>query len=38
MNSKDNTESLYAQIVIVGDPYQLGPVIRCTKVQHLLGM
>ncbi|XP_048267046.1 putative helicase mov-10-B.1 isoform X3 [Bombus terrestris] len=37
MNSKNNTEALYAQIVIAGDPYQLGPLIRCTKIQHLLG-
>lgn len=38
MNSKNNTEALYAQIVIAGDPHQLGPLIRCTKIQHLLGM
>ncbi|XP_033309910.1 putative helicase mov-10-B.1 isoform X2 [Bombus bifarius] len=37
MNSKNDTEALYAQIVIAGDPYQLGPLIRCTKIQHLLG-
>lgn len=36
MNSK-NDEALYAQIVIAGDPYQLGPLIKCTKIQHLLG-
>lgn len=38
MNSKNDTEALYAQVVIAGDPYQLGPLIRCTKIQHLLGM
>lgn len=38
MNSKNDTEALYTQVVIAGDPYQLGPLIRCTKIQHLLGM
>jgi len=26
-----------AQIVIAGDHYQLGPVIRCRRIEHLLG-
>ena len=29
--------TLHAQVVIAGDHHQLGPVVRCKKIQHLLG-
>lgn len=27
----------YAQVVIAGDPYQLGPKVTCKIIEHLLG-
>ncbi|XP_011684301.1 PREDICTED: putative helicase MOV-10, partial [Wasmannia auropunctata] len=36
INKAEATES-QAQIVIAGDPYQLGPVIHCRRIEHLLG-
>lgn len=40
INKKSNDEEgtgFQAQIVIAGDPYQLGPVVRCKRIEHLLG-
>ncbi|XP_076618729.1 putative helicase mov-10-B.1 [Colletes latitarsis] len=35
--NKTCTGTLHAQIIIAGDPHQLGPVIRCKRIEHLLG-
>lgn len=35
--AKDKKTGSQAQIVIAGDPYQLGPVVCCKRVEHLLG-
>ncbi|KAF3428361.1 hypothetical protein E2986_05091 [Frieseomelitta varia] len=36
--TKNRTEATsHVQVVIAGDPYQLGPVISCKKIEHLLG-
>ena len=36
--TKNRTEATsHVQVVIAGDPYQLGPVITCKKIEHLLG-
>ncbi|CAD1469051.1 unnamed protein product, partial [Heterotrigona itama] len=36
--TKNKTEAIsHAQVVIAGDPYQLGPMITCKKIEHLLG-
>jgi len=35
--AEDKGTRFQAQIVIAGDPYQLGPVIRCKRIEHLLG-
>ncbi|KYN14070.1 Putative helicase MOV-10 [Trachymyrmex cornetzi] len=35
--AEDEGIRFQAQIVIAGDPYQLGPVIRCRRIEHLLG-
>ncbi|XP_043507496.1 putative helicase mov-10-B.1 isoform X2 [Frieseomelitta varia] len=35
--TKNRTEATsHVQVVIAGDPYQLGPVISCKKIEHLL--
>jgi len=35
--AEDEGIGFQAQIVIAGDPYQLGPVIRCRRIERLLG-
>ncbi|XP_012063839.1 PREDICTED: putative helicase MOV-10 [Atta cephalotes] len=35
--AEDEEIGFQAQIVIAGDPYQLGPVIRCRRIERLLG-
>lgn len=35
--SKVTEGTLHAQVIIAGDHHQLGPVVRCKKIQHLLG-
>ncbi|KYQ47345.1 Putative helicase MOV-10 [Trachymyrmex zeteki] len=35
--AKDEEIGFQAQIVIAGDPYQLGPVVCCKRIEHLLG-
>ncbi|KOX74484.1 Putative helicase mov-10-B.1 [Melipona quadrifasciata] len=35
-NNKTEATS-HAQVIIAGDPYQLGPMITCKKIEHLLG-
>lgn len=35
--SKVTEGTLHAQVIIAGDHQQLGPVVRCKKIQHLLG-
>jgi len=32
-----NSTKFQAQIAIVGDPYQLGPIVRCKGIRHLYG-
>lgn len=32
----ENT-NFQSQVVIAGDPYQLGPVVRCKEIEHLFG-
>ncbi|CAK9831685.1 Putative helicase mov-10-B.1 [Anthophora retusa] len=32
-----NEGTLHAQIIIAGDPHQLGPMIKCKRITHLLG-
>ncbi|CAK9815757.1 Putative helicase mov-10-B.1 [Anthophora quadrimaculata] len=32
-----NEGTLHAQIVVAGDPHQLGPIIKCKRITHLLG-
>ncbi|XP_053994760.1 putative helicase mov-10-B.1 [Hylaeus volcanicus] len=36
-NKKSSVATLNAQIIITGDPYQLGPIVRCKQINHLLG-
>lgn len=31
------TNKFQAQIVIAGDPYQLGPIVRCKEIKHIYG-
>ncbi|XP_024893645.1 putative helicase MOV-10 isoform X1 [Temnothorax curvispinosus] len=33
----DEKTRFHAQIVIAGDPYQLGPVVCCKRIEHLFG-
>ena len=35
--NKATEGTLHAQVIIAGDHHQLGPVVRCKKIQHLLG-
>ncbi|XP_076642482.1 putative helicase mov-10-B.1 [Halictus rubicundus] len=35
--NKNGQGSLHAQVILAGDPYQLGPTIWCKEIEHLLG-
>ncbi|CAK9797532.1 Putative helicase mov-10-B.1 [Anthophora plagiata] len=32
-----NEGTMHAQVVVAGDPHQLGPIITCKRITHLLG-